>query len=186
MYHHTVSHADLPATVLDYMGLPVPGAFTGKSLLPGLQNGELDAEGSAFVEFNRYERDHDGFGGYQPMRAIVTDRYKLALHMTDQDELYDIQKDPWNLNNLIDDPAYAQVRNQLHDRILDWMNRTRDPFRGYQWKCRPWRNLTADWEVDGWTRQYENEPGEYRQKDYSTGLTMVESSRYKKKKETKI
>ena len=120
------------------------------------------------------------------MRAIVTDRYKLALHMNDQDELYDIQKEPWNQNNLIDDPAYAQVRNQLHDRILDWMNRTRDPFRGYQWKCRPWRDLTADWEVDGWTRQYENEPGEYRQKDYSTGLTMVESSRYKKKKETKI
>ena len=81
-------------------------------------------------------------------------------------------------------PAQTGSENAL--KVLDWMNRTRDPFRGYQWKCRPWRDLTADWEVDGWTRQYENEPGEYRQKDYSTGLTMVESSRYKKKKETKI
>ena len=31
------------------------------------------------VEFNRYERDHDNFGGFQPMRSIVTDKYKLFV-----------------------------------------------------------------------------------------------------------
>ncbi len=179
VYRHTVSHADLPATVLEYMDVPVPHAFTGASLLKRL---ESDAEGRAYVEFNRYERDHDGFGGYQPMRAIVTDRYKLALHMADSDELYDVQNDPYDLHNLIDDPAYAAVRNELHDKILDWMNETRDPFRGYQWKCRPWRKeYLPSWNVDGWTRQYENEPGEYRQKDYATGLTMENASRPKGK-----
>ena len=184
VFRHTVSHADLPATVLDYMGVRIPKAFTGRSLIQQLTHGEAEREGQAFVEFNRYERDHDGFGGYQPMRAIVTDRYKLALHMTDKDELYDIEKDPYNLSNLIDDPAYAQIRNELHDRILQWMNETRDPFRGYQWKCRPWRGeYLPNWEVDGWTRQYDNEPGEYRQKDYDTGLTMENASRHKDKKE---
>lgn len=177
----TVSHADLPATVLDYMGVDIPQAFTGESLLPALAAGEKPQEGHAFVEFNRYERDHDGFGGLQPMRAIVTDRYKLALHLLDTDELYDVQNDPYNLHNLIDDPAYADVRNELHDRILNWMNETRDPFRGYQWKCRPWRtDAAADWDVDGYTRQPENEPGEYRQKDYATGLTMEHATRKKK------
>lgn len=182
VYHHTVSHASLPSTVLDYMGAYVPDKFTGKSLLKSLYDGEENTEGAAFIEFNRYERDHDGFGGFQPMRGIVTDRYKFAMHLTDVDELYDIEKDPYNMHNLIDDPAYVEIRNALHDRVLNWMNETRDPLRGYQWKCRLWRTeLEPDWEVDGWTRQYENEPDEYRQKDYDTGLSMLQASRKKKK-----
>lgn len=181
-YPHTISHADLPATVLDYMGLRKPNAFSGKSLLPIISGEKTEENSHAFIEFNRYERDHDGFGGYQPMRAIVTDRYKLALHLTDMDELYDIEKDPYNLNNLINHPDYAAIRNELHDMILNWMNETRDPFRGYQWKCRSWRTEYApEWEVDGWTRQYDNDPGEYRQKEYETGLEMLEASRFKKK-----
>jgi uncharacterized sulfatase len=60
------------------------------------------------------------------------------------------------------------------------MNETRDPFRGYQWKCRPWRKeCLPDWDVDALTRQYDNDPGEYRQKDYKTGLTMRSASRPK-------
>ena len=188
VYRHVVSHADLPATVLHYMGVRVPDAFTGRSLTRVLQDGEGEEPGEAFIEFGRYERDHDGFGGYQPMRAVITDRYKLALHLTDSDELYDIQNDPYNLNNLILNEQTAAERDRLHDRVLDFMNRTRDPFRGYQWGCRPWRaEYAPKWEVDGWTRQPENEPGEYRQKDYDTGLTMQNASRHKEKREdTKV
>lgn len=175
----TVSHADIPATVLDYMGLPIPSAFTGHSLMDVLRGYPAPAAGQAFVEFNRYERDHDGFGGLQLMRAVITDRYKLALHLTDRDELYDIEKDPYNLHNLIEDPAYAKARDALHDHILQWMNDTRDPFRGYQWQCRPWRQWQPDWEVDGCTRQPENEPGELRQLDYDTGLAIASAVRHK-------
>lgn len=180
VYPHTVSHIDLPATVMDYMGLPIPKVFEGESLLPQV-TGDDDATGRpAFVEFGRYEIDHDGFGGFQPMRAVIDDAYKLALHLLDMDELYDIAKDPYELRNVIAEEAYAPVRNGLHDQILDWMNRTRDPFRGYQWKCRPWRSEYApSWDVDGYTRQRENEPGAYRQLDYSTGLTMEETVRKK-------
>lgn len=177
---HAISHIDLPATVMDHMGLPIPKCFEGQSLLPVLKDPALLAGRPAFVEFNRYEIDHDGFGGFQPMRAIVTDRYKLVLHVLDTDELYDVEKDPYDIKNLIDDPAYAVVRDALHDQLLEWMNATRDPFRGYQWACRPWRkDKQATWAVDGYTRQRENEPGEYRQRDYNTGLTMEQAVRKK-------
>lgn len=177
--HSTVSHVDIPATVLDYFGLSIPDAFTGSSLLGVLSGDAEHTDGHAFIEFNRYEQDHDGFGGYQPMRAIITDRYKLAINLLDKDELYDVEQDPYNLHNLIDDPEHACVRDALHDRILCWMNESRDPFRGYQWKCRPWRDAAPDWEVDGYTRQKENEPGEQRQLDYDTGLEMVSAVRHK-------
>lgn len=180
VYPHVVSHIDLPATVLDYMAGLKPVMLEGESLMPVLMNPALPTNRPVFVEFGRYEIDHDGFGGFQPMRAIITDDYKLAVHLLDSDELYDIKKDPHNLKNLISDNDYAVKRDELHEQLLDWMNTTRDPFRGYQWQCRPWRkDKTPSWHVDGYTRQRENEPGEYRQLDYNTGLPMEKATRHK-------
>ncbi len=157
-----------------------PVMLEGESLMPVLMNPALPTNRPVFVEFGRYEIDHDGFGGFQPMRAIITDDYKLAVHLLDSDELYDIKKDPHNLKNLISDNDYAVKRDELHEQLLDWMNTTRDPFRGYQWQCRPWRkDKTPSWHVDGYTRQRENEPGEYRQLDYNTGLPMEKATRHK-------
>lgn len=179
-YAHVVSHIDLPATVLDCFGLPRPVMFEGKSLLPQIADPSLPTGRAAHIEFARYEIDHDGFGGFQPMRAAVTDEYKLALHLLDTDEFYVTASDPWDLNNRIGDPSVAEQRNALYDELTDWMNRTQDPFRGYQWICRPWRgDKTPSWDVDGFTRQRDSDPGEYRQLDYSTGLPMEEATRKK-------
>ena len=43
--------------------------------------------------------DHDGFGGYQPVRAVYDGRYKLAVNLMTSDELYDLQEDPQELVN---------------------------------------------------------------------------------------
>lgn len=145
-----------------------------------LRDPSLPTHRPVHMEFGRYEVDHDGFGGFQPMRAVITDAYKLTLHLLDRDELYDVRQDLHNMKNRIDDPALAAVRNELHDELLDWMNRTRDPFRGYQWACRPWRkDKTPAWRMDGYTRQRENDPGEPRQLDYNTGLPMEHAVRMK-------
>lgn len=180
VYPHTVSHIDIPATVVDAFGLPVPRRFQGRSLMDQVRGDSAPTGRPAFVEFNRYEVDHDGFGGFQPMRAIITDTHKLALHLTDEDELYERDSDPHDMDNRIHDPALAATRDALHEKLLAWMNETRDPFRGYQWRCRSWRkDCKPSWRNDGYTRQPENEPGEPRQLDYSTGLPMVESTRLK-------
>ncbi len=42
--------------------------------------------------------------------------------------------------NRIEDPAYTEIRDRLHDRLLAWMYAKRDPFRGYYWERRPWRD----------------------------------------------
>ena len=41
--------------------------------------------------------------------------------------------------NLIDDENYVEERNALHDKLIQHMNDTRDLYRGYQWRMRPWR-----------------------------------------------
>lgn len=73
----------------------------------------------------------DYFGGFQPLRCIFDGRYKLAVNLLSSDELYDLEKDPQEMENLIEKEEYAKIRDRLHDKLLDWMDETRDPMRGY-------------------------------------------------------
>lgn len=179
-----VSHINLAPTILEYLGKDVPKIMEGKSILPVLEKPELDINHEIFIEFMRYECDHDGFGGFRPMRCIFDGRYKLSIHLLDPlDELYDMQEDPYEMKNLIQKEAYYETALQLHEKLLNWMNETRDPFRGYDWERRPWRKEARDatWDYTGFTRQRENEEYEPRQLDYATGLEMTEAVRYKKR-----
>jgi uncharacterized sulfatase len=184
VHSHPISHADLTPTLLEYFAVSIPTLIEGRPLQPVLANPSVRLHEAAFIEFGRYETDHDGFGGFQPMRAVFDGRYKLVLNLLTSDELYDLQTDPWECINRINDSALAAVRDRLHDALLDWMNRTRDPFRGYAWRCRPWRAHAAppSWEDAGMTRQREEDPRyERRQLDYVTGLEMDAAVRVKGK-----
>ena len=175
------SHIDIAPTIMEYMGLPVPKLMEGKSILPQIYNTKEKINETVFLEFTRYEVDHDGFGGLQIMRAAVNNRYKLVINLLDTDEFYDMEKDPYEVTNQINNENYSLERDRLHDEILGQMNRTRDLFRGYQWACRSWRkDKKPDWNNDRFTRQRENEEYEKRQLDYDTGLPIKEAVRSKK------
>lgn len=177
---HPVSHINIVPTVLDAFGLSVPKVLEGKSMLPTIRDPKVRTNEVVFTEFNRFEVDHDGFGGIQPIRAAFDGRFKLAVNLEDTDELYDLESDPGEMTNLIHSPAHAAHRDALHDRVIDWMNRTRDPFRGYYWERRPWRPRKALWDgTAGMTRQRENDGYEPRQLVYETGLEMKEAVRKK-------
>lgn len=171
-----VSHIDVLPTMLDLAGLNVPPALEGASLTPIL-SGEADPhdpERSAIVVFHRYELPSDGLGGFTPMRAIVKGDQKLAIHLLDTDELYDNAADPAELNNLIDDPAYAERRDALHDELIDWMYHVRDPFRSPAWERRPWRDpstLRLAWN-GGWKGERNQWSDGYAptRLNYATGL----------------
>jgi len=178
---HPVSHIDLAPTIMDAMDVPIPKLLEGRSLLETFQAPDVRQNDVIFMEFGRYEIDHDTFGGFQPVRACFDGRYKLVVNLLTSDELYDLETDPDEMVNLIDSSEHADIRNRLHDRILDWMNDTRDPFRGYDWERRPWRTdaRPATWAYTGMTRQRENEEYEPRQLDYDTGLPMTDAVRKK-------
>jgi uncharacterized sulfatase len=180
---HPTSHIDVVPTIMHACGIRVPRLLEGKSMLDVLRDPGCRLNDAIFMEFTRYEIDHDGFGGYQPLRAAYDGRHKLTVNLLTSDELYDLEKDPAEMRNLIgsDVPEHRAVRCRLHDLILDWMNRTRDPFRGYAWERRPWRidARPATWGYTGMTRQRENEEEEPRQLDYDTGLPITEAVRRK-------
>ena len=55
----------------------------------------------------------------------VAERFDFLMYRT-VEELHDVRKDPHALNNLIDDPKYADVANDLRARLQTWMEDTHD------------------------------------------------------------
>jgi len=188
-----LSHIDLTPSILDYFGVNSPPLLEGESKLnlfqseaallePTKEENQLLTNSEVFMEFGRYEIDHDGFGGFQPIRAVRNKRFKLVINLLSSDELYDLKEDPGEMKNLIGSETHAEIRNELHDRLLKWMNKTRDPFRGYYWERRPWRKDAADatWDYTGMTRQrVEDEIYEPKQLDYNTGMPIKKPTRKK-------
>lgn len=176
-----ISHIDIVPTILDMFGAKQAKALEGKSLFSTLKDKQVKTNTHVFMEFTRYEVDHDGFGGFQPIRAVTDGRYKLTVNLLTTDEMYDLKNDPGEMKNLIQSKEHIEIRNKLHDALLDWMNETRDPFRGYYWERRPWREdaRKATWDYTKMTRQRATEDDEIAQLDYATGLPITELVRVK-------
>jgi N-sulfoglucosamine sulfohydrolase len=56
-----------------------------------------------------------------------TDSFQLGFGKRPQEELYDLRSDPHQLNNVAQDPAYAEARQQLHNTLMQELRRQRDP-----------------------------------------------------------
>jgi uncharacterized sulfatase len=139
--HALASHVDLIPTMLELAGIERPPSLHGTSLVPVLGNPNVAVRDHAMISFTRFAINHDDWGEFYPIRCVAGERYKLAINLFERDELYDLQADPYETANLIDDPAHAAARDRMHDALLDEMDRIRDPFRSFRWGDRPWRSV---------------------------------------------
>lgn len=68
-------------------------------------------------------------------QKAVAQRIEVLLHRTPE-ELYDLERDPSALHNLIGDPKYQEQVKQMRRELLAWMEKTQDPLReGYRKKA---------------------------------------------------
>ena len=143
-----LSSVDLLPTLLDFLSLPIPEEVQGKSFSPLLTG---SGKGDEYIIAQKNWHDD-----YDPIRAIRTRDYKLIWNMEErpllsmpldilesesaqamQDdflrhrptfELYDLRKDPFELNNLADAPAYQGIRQELFSKLIKAMKDLNDPF----------------------------------------------------------
>lgn len=61
-------------------------------------------------------------------RIAITGRFKYVFNGFDYDELYDLQEDPLEMHNAIDDPKYRVHVDDMRARLYGMMNKFEDPF----------------------------------------------------------
>ncbi len=146
-----VSTVDLMPTCLEAAGLRVPPMVQGSSLLPLAAGDAGDFRHEVFAEVTYHLL-------FTPMRAIRTSKYKYienlnstptgldqnkrfewaqkVAELPDQkccvprppEELFDLEKDPHEQNNLAESDEHADVKKDLIKRLHAWRERTDDPY----------------------------------------------------------
>ncbi len=112
-----VSLMDFAETFLDVAGAEIPPDMQGRSLLPLLKNQAPDDwRTSLYYHYYEFPVPHH----VRPHYGVVTDRYKLVHYYKpdiDEWELLDRERDPLEVRNFYDDPAYAQTVADLSDEL---------------------------------------------------------------------
>jgi arylsulfatase A-like enzyme len=102
-----VQNIDIAPTLLDYAGIAVPADIQGESMRPVLSGEAKAIRPSLYYHYYEFPQPHAVKRHY----GVRTDSYKLIHFYYDIDkwELYDLKKDPHEMRNVIDDPAYMKV-----------------------------------------------------------------------------
>lgn len=110
--NHVVSHLDIVPTILDFCNLPNKH-FLGHSLL---SNDKITQpiDPCAFIQYS----GNPFFGTIR--RAIVTQRYKYIYDDEGNQELYDLEKDFFELHNIAYNDKYLKISAQLHAQCKDF------------------------------------------------------------------
>jgi len=115
-----VAGLDIMPTVLSAAGVTPPPDLDGRSMLPLLE-GKVDPQWRKELLYEYYwERN---FPQTPTMHALRTDRYKYIHYygIWDVDELYDLQEDPLETNNLIFNPERKATIQQMNKTLFDIM-----------------------------------------------------------------
>ena len=119
-----VSTASLPKTILALAGVDVGDAMIGENLLDVVEKKADNRPNEIFAQISEsrvgrcIRTARYTYSVYAPGvnggAAAASDRYA-------DDFLYDMDQDPHQLNNVVADSAYAQVKAELRKRLLDWI-----------------------------------------------------------------
>ena len=91
-------------------------ASPGRSFATALRGQQID------------DWDNTVFYEFENVRAIRTDRWKyIERFRQSPNELYDLEADPAELNNLVEKPEHADVRRDLARRLHAYFDRVADP-----------------------------------------------------------
>ncbi len=116
-----VLNIDIAPTILDAAGVPIPEGVQGASFLPVARGNETAWRDAMLYEYF-WERP---FVSTPTVFGVRTERYKYCWYhgIFDLNELYDLKEDPHEMRNLIDDPRYFEVRQEMERELRELMTK---------------------------------------------------------------
>lgn len=118
-----IQNIDVAPTVLELAGVEKPEHFQGHSITP-LLKGQTPEDWRDRI-FYEYYWEYT-FPQTPTVHAVRTDKYKYIRYhgVWDTNELYDLENDPYEMNNLIDKPEHQAMIKGLRSEIDDWLEET--------------------------------------------------------------
>jgi arylsulfatase A-like enzyme len=111
------STLDISATVLDRARIEPFSGIQGRSLMPALR-GEGAPRDGVFIQYD-HQHPSPGTDVTPRVHTLIDGRYRLSVfHGTGWGELYDLETDPGEFDNLWDDPAHAATRARMAEQLL--------------------------------------------------------------------
>ncbi len=108
---------DIGATILDRAGIEPYNGMQGRSLLGLCDGGAEPVQDSILIEDDQ-QRTYLGFKGPVRLHSLVTRRWRLTIyHDEDWGELYDLENDPDEMNNLWDEAAHRETRSEMMEML---------------------------------------------------------------------
>jgi len=115
-----VSNIDFAETFLDLAGAEIPDDMQGRSLAP-LFKGKTPDDWRTALYYHYYE--YPGAHSVRRHYGVRTKDHKLMhFYNLEEYELYDMKKDPDELNSVYDDPDYKEVAQDLKRRIKEFQD----------------------------------------------------------------
>lgn len=113
-YDEMVMNIDIAPTALELAGVKIPKDIQGKSMLPLFKGIEKQARDAVYYHYFEF-----GEHNVIPHFGVRTKLYKLIRFYKGADkwELYDLEKDPQEMKNIIDQPAYATIQSDLLKKL---------------------------------------------------------------------
>lgn len=111
---------DIFPSVCEIGNVSCPSSVEGKSLFPLIHNAELEGREALIFAYKDYQR------------GIRTRRWKLILTNvkgSKHSQLFDIKKDPFEKNNLADDPEHQTRVKELSEMLQSMMAAEGDSLR---------------------------------------------------------
>ncbi|MDZ7616447.1 MAG: sulfatase [Patescibacteria group bacterium] len=110
-----VMNLDFAETFLDLAGAPIPADMQGASIKP-LLLGKTPEDWRRSIYYRYYE--YPAVHMVNKHYGVRTDRYKLIyFHELGEWELFDLEKDPRELNSVYADPAHARIVQELKQEL---------------------------------------------------------------------
>ncbi len=129
-----ISGIDIMPTVAGLCGLDIPKTCTGIDKSSAMFGETPPNSDAIYCEEYDIKIPSPGKNWDFRWRCVVTDQYKLVvddspvLDINSVVHLYDLQADPYEINNLLSAPAYATIKQNLFDRLVQFRNETGDTF----------------------------------------------------------
>ena len=127
---------DIMPTLLSMLELPIPTNVEGTDLSRAAFNQPTDAPEAAFMQgMGCTAKWEDGY----EWRALRTPQHTYAVHRPDRREkLFDNVADPFQIHDLIDEPASAERRDQFRAMLKQRMEALNDTFEPCTWYRDNW------------------------------------------------